>query len=304
MLRLLPDDQETTPRLLSVDPRVRAVCLESREAALEWALAQGWTCGNGKAITRTRWIAEIPGHKEAVSLAAQEEPEYYKDVYSMLSGATHSQPLLMALSISDEPDRFLDRALLALDIGITYYTSALERFTKFMGWHDHDVEAWFGPVHATLDHIRFPEEFPLPLRSINLDQCEVCPDYQAPFMHRLALVSHLCALLERNVDRSNAQGTDAPTRYSWAVEFFDKYQQALTDGSIGDTETKRMRAAVGNDHATSLFLLGSDPAEVLTTIAASWSVMRSSSYESSIGNIQCWVSPSDDESATIPCGAE
>ena len=101
-----------------MDPKARAVCLESREAALEWARAQGWTCAKGKTLTRSRWIVEIPGHKEAVALAAQGEPDYYRDVYSMLSGATHSQPLLMALSISDEPDRFLDRALLALDIGL------------------------------------------------------------------------------------------------------------------------------------------------------------------------------------------
>ena len=132
----------------------------------------------------------------------------------MLSGATHSQPLLMALSISDEPDRFLDRALLALDIGLTYYTSALRRYAEFMGWHDHDIEAWFGPVHATLDHIRFPEEFTLPVRSIGLEQCKICPDYQEPVLHRLALVSHLSALLELNLNGSNTEATDAPTRYS------------------------------------------------------------------------------------------
>ena len=63
-----------------MDPKARAVCLESREAALEWARAQGWTCAKGKTLTRSRWIVEIPGHKEAVALAAQGEPDYYRDV--------------------------------------------------------------------------------------------------------------------------------------------------------------------------------------------------------------------------------
>ena len=83
-----------------------------------------------------------------------------------------------------------------------------------MGWHDHDIEAWFGPVHATLDHIRFPEEFTLPVRSIGLEQCKICSDYQEPVLHRLALVSHLSALLELNLNGSNTEATDAPTRYS------------------------------------------------------------------------------------------
>ena len=138
MLRMLPDAQETTSRFLSIDPVAKDICLEARDSALKWAKAQGWTCANGKIITRNRWIREIPSHKEMVALAGQEEPDYWKDVYSMLSGTTHSQPLLMTLSLKDEPDSHLDRALMVLDIGISFYTDALRQFAEFMGWHDHD----------------------------------------------------------------------------------------------------------------------------------------------------------------------
>ena len=52
MARMLPDPEDSTPRLVSIDPKARAVSLEVRDAALEWAKAQGWTCHSGRAITR------------------------------------------------------------------------------------------------------------------------------------------------------------------------------------------------------------------------------------------------------------
>ena len=73
MLLMMPGDQEITPRFVSIDPIVRATSLEVRDAALRWAIAQGWTCANGKEITRARWIGEIPSHKELVALAPKKQ---------------------------------------------------------------------------------------------------------------------------------------------------------------------------------------------------------------------------------------
>ena len=300
ILRLLPDPQETTPRFLSIDPGAKATCLEARDAALKWAIAQGWTCGNGKTITPARWIGEIPSHKELVALAAQGEPDYWKDVYSMLSGATHSQPLLVTLSLSEGPDSLLDQALMVLNIGISFYTDALRQFAEFMGWHDHDIDNWFGPVHLAIQHIRTPEDIPLP--RFELERCEVCPDYQSPFMHRLALMSHLYALLERNVNREDIGGTDAPNRYSSAVEFIVECQKALKNGNDADPKTQELRTALGTNHISVLSLFGIDLDEVLTSIAASWAILRSPDYQSAIGKIQGWMSRTDDQSPAVPCG--
>ena len=53
MIRMLPDDQETTPRLFAIDPIAKAECMEAMDGTLKWAKAQGWTCRNGKALTRS-----------------------------------------------------------------------------------------------------------------------------------------------------------------------------------------------------------------------------------------------------------
>ena len=267
MLRILPDGEETTARFLSIDPVAKDICLEARDAALKWASAQDWTCQNGKPITRTRWIGEIPSHTEAVALAAQEDTDYWKDMYRVLSGATHSQPLLTTLSLSEEPEFLLDRALMMLDIGISFYTDALRQFAEFMGWQNHDIDNWFAPVHLALQHIRTPEDIPLP--KFEIEQCEVCPDYQDPFMHRLAFASHLCALLELNIGTINTDGTDAPTRYSSAVAFFNDCYQALTHEGNVNHDTQIMRTSLGIGHTGVLTLFGSDLREVLTSIAAS-----------------------------------
>ena len=300
MLRMLPDAQETTSRFLSIDPVAKDICLEARDSALKWAKAQGWTCANGKTITRNRWIREIPSHKEMVALAGQEEPDYWKDVYSMLSGTTHSQPLLMTLSLKDEPDSHLDRALMVLDIGISFYTDALRQFAEFMGWHDHDIDNWFVPVHLAIQHIRTPEDIPLP--RFELERCEVCPDYQSPSMHRLALMSHLYALLERNVNREGTSGTDAPNIYSSAVEFIVECQKMLKNGNDEDPKTQELRTALGTNHISVLSLFGIDPNEFLTSIAASWAILRSPDYQSAIGKIQGWMSRTDDQSPAVPYG--
>ena len=297
-LRVLPDGQESTTRFLSIDPGAKAACLNARDSALNWAKAQGWTCANGRTITRGRWIGEIPGHKEMVALVAREDQDYWRDVYSMLSGATHSQPLLMTLSLNDEPDAHLDRALMVLDMGISFYTDALRQFAEFMGWHDHDIESWFAPVHLAIQHIRTPEEIPLP--RFELEQCELCPEYQEPHMHRLAFVSHLCTLLEHDLDAESLEGTDAPARYSAAVEFFDRFRERLLKEEDGSPETQKMRAALGVGHTGVLTLFGSDMREVATSIAASWAVLRSSDYDADIGTLQCWVSHPEDESPPNP----
>ena len=198
MARILPDPQERASRFLSIDPTARAECLKAKEPSLKWARAQGWSCTSGKDISPQRWIGEIPSHTEMVALVGQGESGYWEDVYRMLSGVTHSQPLLMTLSLNDRPDSYLDRALMVLDMGISFYCKALIRFAEFMGWNDHDIDNWFLPVHLAIQHIRTPEDIPLPKFSVR--GCEVCPDYSESYMHRLALVSHLCALLERNID--------------------------------------------------------------------------------------------------------
>ena len=302
MLRLLPGEGETTPRFLSIDPIAKATCLKARDDALKWAIAQGWTCSNGKSITRKRWIMEIPSHKELVAFVARESPEYWKDVYGMLSGAAHSQPLLMTLSISEEPDVLLGRALMVLDIGISFYTRALRNFAEFMGWSDHDIDSWFGPVHATLEHMQSPDENPLPVRKVDVQGCAVCPAYQDPSLHRIALMSHVYALLERNCDREHTGDTDAPTRYSLAIEFINDYQQMLMNANDADPQTHDLSTALGIAHMKVLTLFGCDQNELLASIAASWAVLRSPSYQSSIGTIQGWMSRTDDQSPAIPYG--
>lgn len=290
MLRLLPDSQETTPRLLLVDPVVRTTCKDTRDAALKWADAQGWKCRNGKTISCSRWIGEIPSRTEMVALAGQEDPDIWKDVYRMLSGAIHSQPTLLAMALSDEPDSYYDRALMFLEAGVSFYTQALRVYAEFMGWHDHDIDKWFGPVHATLQNMRFPEETPLPVTNVELERCDVCPDYQSPGMHRLAFASHIYALLERKVHLGNIDGADAPARYSAAVEFLSKYLHVLENGDDLNPKTQEMRTALGRGHIGVLTLMGSDPMDVLTSLAASWAILRSPSYASSVGNIQGWIS--------------
>ena len=299
MIRILPDRHATTSRFLSIDPTAKADCLKARDSALNWAKAQGWACANGKAITRKTWIGEIPSHKAMVALAAEGERDYWMDVYSMLSGATHSQPLWMTLSLRDEPDTHLDRALMVLDIGISFYTDALRRLAEFMGWRDHDIDRWFAPVHLAIQHIRTPDDIPLP--KIELEGCEACPDYQEPFMHRLAFVSHLCALMERNVDPGNTSGTDAPGRYSSALEFFNNVYGTLVAEERTNAETQEMRTALGIGHTGVLTLYGSDLREVLTSVAASWAVLRSPSYQAGVGNLQCWLSQTEDGSE-VPYG--
>ena len=298
MLRILPDTLDGTPRFLSIDPDAKPICLEARNAALEWAKAQGWTCARGKSITPTRWVAEIPSHTEAVALAAQGTPDYWKDVYRMLSGATHSQPLLMTLSLSAEPESILDRAFMVLDIGVSFYTDALKKFAEFMGWNDHDIDDWFAPVHLAIEHIRTPEEIPLP--SFNLEQCDVCPEYQELFLHRLAFASHLCALMELNVDGGNTAESDAPARYAAAIDYFNRLHETLMTEAGMDSNTHDMRTALGSAHTGVLTLFGSNLREVLTSIAASWAILRSPSYQSGIGKIQGWLSASDDQSPTPP----
>ena len=216
----------------------------------------------------------------------------------MLSGTAHSQPLLMTLSLKDEPDSHLERALMVLDMGISFYTDALRQFAGFMGWHDHDIDSWFAPVHLAIQHIRTLEEIPLP--SFELEQCDLCPEYQEPHMHRLAFVSHLCTLLELNLDAENMGGTDAPVRYSAAVEFFDRLRERLLSEEKVNPETQKMRAALGVGHTGVLTMFGSDLREVVTSIAASWAVLRSPDYDADIGTLQCWVSHPEDESPPIP----
>ena len=299
MLRMLPDRQATTSRFLSIDPAVKVECQRARDSALNWAKAQGWACANGKTITRKTWIGEIPSHKAMVALAAEGEPDYWMDVYSILSGATHSQPLLMTLSLGDEPETHLDRALMVLDIGISFYTDALRQLAEFMGWRDHDIDKWFAPVHLAIQHIRTPDDIPLP--KFEIEGCQACPDYQEPSMHRLAFVSHLCALMERKVDPGNTSGAHAPERYSSALEFFNKVHGTLAEEDRTITETQEMRTALGIEHTCVLTLYGSDLREVLKSVAASWAVLRSPSYQASVGNLQSWLSQTEDGSE-VPYG--
>ena len=304
MAHMLPDSNDEIPRLISVEPRLKSTCLEVRDSALKWAVGQGWNCNNGKSITRARWIGAIPSQTEIVTLASKGGPEYSRDLYSMLSGAVHSQPALMVLAISDEPDIVFDRAISMLDVGISFLTNTLQRYAAFMGLGDHNIDDWFGPVHATIQHIRSPEDTPLPVAKVDPEQCAICPDYQSPYLHRLALISHLCALLERNVNRECREPTDAPARFSAAVEFFDEYHQALTNLDDGHPKNQKMRDALGTGHIGVLALLGSDPRDVLTLIAASWSVLRSPSYRDSVGTIQGWMSRPDEQTPAVPYGNE
>ena len=302
MARILPDPQEKASRFLSVDPTARVECLKAKESSLKWARAQGWSCTSGKYITPGRWIGEIPSHTKMVALVGQGESGYWEDVYRMLSGVTHSQPLLMTLSLNDRPDSDLDRALMVLDMGISFYCRALIRFAEFMGWNDHDIEHWFLPVHLAIQHIRTPEDIPIP--NFSIKRCEVCPDYQEPYMHRLALVSHLCALLERNIDQENTGNSDAPTRFSLAVEFLEEIQQLIMKGSEAESETQQRRKAFGAAHSGILRLFGSEQSELFTSIAAYWAVLRSPDYQSDVGKIQGWTLQTEDPPPQILCDNE
>ena len=284
MIHMMPDRKQVTSRFISVDSVAKAEVLKRRDSALKWAKAQGWTCANGKPINRGRWIGEIPRRKDMVALTAQGEPDYWKDVYSTLSAATHSQPLLMVLSIEDDPDSHLDRALMLLDIGISFYKDALQQLAEFMGWDDHEIEKWFAPVHLAIQHIRSPEDIPLP--EFEYERCEVCPEYDDPEMHRLAFVSHLCALLDHNIDAGNASGAEAPERYSLAVELTERLRETLIDAEDSDPKIQEIGTALGFGHTNELSLSGSDVREVFLSIAASWAVLRSPSYQRGAGKLQ------------------
>ena len=302
MARMLPDPEDSTPRLVSIDPKARAVSLEVRDAALEWAKVQGWTCQGGRAITRSRWVAEIPGRRELVALAAEGAPTFGQDVYSMLSGATHSQPLLMALAISEDAETLFERALKFLDIGLSFYTQALHAYAELMGWSDHDIDGWFAPVHATLQHLQDPEDTSLPAPRIEAGTCEMCPDYEAPYMHRLALVSHIAALLERNVERKHPEAGEAPERYHLATEFLGRLDSLLAGGKPKTSTDQDLRVHAGTGHTSGLTLLGFDPGELLTSIAASWAVLRAPTYESNAGNVQGWMFRPDEHGPAVPHG--
>ena len=304
MIRMLPDGNETVPRLIRVDPVVRATSVWGRDSALEWARGQGWRCSNGKTITRARWIGEIPRYGEMAALAGEGVPDYSKDVYSMLSGVIHSQPSLMVLSLREDPAVLLHRALLVLDIGIRFYTNALRTYADFMGWDDHDVDDWFGPVHATLEHLRSPKEIPLPVERVEPNRCKTCPDYEAPFMHRIAFVSHLCALLERNVRPENGDDREAPQRFTLALEFLNKLNQTITDGSVDDPRIQELRTAAGVGHVGVLSLLGLDSREMMSSTAASWAVLGAPSYRTSMGSTQGWMSSPDAQAEPVPYANE
>jgi len=302
-LEILPVSKQTMSRLLTIDSSARAECERAKAGALKWARVQGWKTSNGKAIRLRAWVSEIPSKKKLVALAGQGEPHsYWEDVYGMLSGVIHSQSLLMALAISDRPDSLLKRALYMLDIGISFFTHSLRQYADFMGWRDHDIDNWFGPVRATIQHLLSPQDVPLPVASVRSDLCQVCPDYKDPGMHRLALASHLCAVFERNIDIERAGGEEAPMRYSSAVELLDETSSIIQSGNDADPSIREMRTALGYGHTAPLSLLGSKMSDVYTSIAASWAVMSSSSYQSNVGSIQGWEMQSEDGSQTIPYG--
>ena len=304
LLEILPVRKGTTSRLISIDPKAREICEKGKDSALKWAKAQGWKNSRGKNFSLRGWTNEIPSKRKLVALAGQGDLSYWGDVYSFLSGVIHSQSSLMALSISDEPDSFFDRALMVLDIGISYYTNTLRQYAEFMGWSDHDIDNWFGPVHATIQHMRTPDDMPLPVVEIEPERCEVCPDYQDPSMHRLALISHLCALFERNIDLGNIGDNEAPTRYSSAVEFLDKFTRLIENRDDSDPNAQAMRTALGIGHIGVLTLLGSNSNEVVTSIAASWAVLGSPGYQSNVGKILGWESQFEEKGPIVPYGNE
>ena len=305
-LQILPDESDSASRLLQVDPRAYGAALNRRDAALHWAQSQGWRCSNGEEISRSRWIGEIPSKKTLVALAAEGEAEYWRDVYGMLSGATHSTPALMLLALRDEPQAFLDRALLVLDIGVLFYTRAFKSYADFMGWNNHELDKWFAPVHATLQHIRFSEDAPLPVERISPDQCSICPDYESPGMHRLALTSHLLALLERNVGNREPAGDGAPDRYAKAVSFLTELHAQVESENQGDADggVHQLRAVHGSGHIGALSLLGFDPSEAISSIAATWAVIGSPDYQSTSGNVQGWLWQAEGHRRPRPYGNE
>ena len=123
-------------------------------------------------------------------------------------------------------------------------------------------------------------------------------------MQRLALVSHLSRLLELNIDDVSKSNTTAPERYSYAVEFLSGAKQTLVDEDNMCPEIKELRAAFGVSHIEALTLLRPDLGEMLTSIAASWAVLRSPNYESNVGKIQRWMSRAGDQDEVMPYGNE
>ena len=230
-----------------------------------------------------------------VGLTNQEHQEYWKDVYGLLSGFAHSRPYLVTVSLWHEPEVDRDRALVALNVGISLYEKLLMSFAEMMGWQDHKIEEWFKPVHFAIAHMQNPEETPSP--TIDIEKCRVCPEYQEPYMHRMALVSHLCALLERSGSIETENGDLAPDRYSSAIEFLSELDKSIMKEEVPTKEYEKMITALGVAHGDALSVFGSDVREVIASIAASWAVMRSPSYQSSIGNIQGWVPRLDNEMA-------
>ena len=156
-----------------------------------------------------------------------------------------------------------------------------------MGWDDHDIDGWFGPVHMTIEHIVERDE--TRLLEIGSDRCEICPDYAEPAMHRLALTSHLYALLEHSIELETRHSTTAPEMYTAAMEVFNAVQKILSDGESAEQLTKAMRKDLGIGHAAELMMSGTDPVEVIKSAAASWAILRSPSYQSCVGVVQRWI---------------
>ena len=301
MARMLPDPEDSTPRLVSIDPKARAVSLEVRDAALEWAKAQGWTCHSGRAITRNRWVAEIPGRKELVALAAEGAPTFGQDVYSMLSGATHSQPLLMALAISEDPETLFRRALKFLDIGLSFYTQPAclcrvhgverSRHSRMVRSSARDAAA---PARSGRHVPPGPTHRGRHMRDVSRLRGSLYASPRAGVSHRRPPGAQCGA--EAPHSGGSTSKIQLGNRVPRQTGQPPRRGQAQNQYGPGSARTCR------HGHTSGLTLLGFDPGELLTSIAASWAVLRAPTYESNAGDVQGWMFRPDEDGPAVPHG--
>lgn len=121
-------------------------------------------------------------------------------------------------------------------------------------------------------------------------------------MHRLALMSHVYAFLEHNIDRVSTGSAGVPSRVSSAIDLIVKCLKMLENGNDADPQIQELHKTLGTSHITVLALYGVDPNEILTSIAESWAILRSPDYQSSAGKIQRWMLRTDDQNSEIPYG--
>lgn len=302
MVRMLPDPQAPSDTLIQIDPKARAVALETRDKALAWARAQGWKCSNGKDITLYRWKQEVPGYKESVERAAVAKPSHGGSLYSVLSATAHCQPGMIMLSLNEEPDVVLERTSKLLRMGVDFYVRALHEYAEVMGWDDHDVSGWFTPICAILEDLSSGQDEESSIDSLQVKLCSECPDYAQSYMHRLALASHLNQCWNHHLRRRDAESEESPERLRIATDFVRGAQEKWRSGQIGREQVAFEETRLGTRHMEALIKEGVDPSEVMFSMASMWAVLTAPGYLANPDTLLQWAITFDDGTSSVPFG--